>query len=163
MNDYTITTKPPWYITPNYCITFSKDQKEIGKLDFNGPAMTFEGNAEESAKKFFDFIAHSFSDRLNKEKEAVEADLRGMTKSRDFEQQRAEAAERGKNEMIHRYMTVCRELDLVKKDASRYRLMRLLPGNDALLQKLEEISIDPMTPEQFDAVIDTVMEKNNVG
>lgn len=54
--------------TPNYTIKFFKDTGEIGCLDFNGPAMVFTGEAEESAKVFFDWIAKSFSQRLEEER-----------------------------------------------------------------------------------------------
>jgi hypothetical protein len=53
---------------PNYTISFYKNEKQIGALDFNGPTMTFEGDAEESAKVFFDFVAKSFAGRLEQER-----------------------------------------------------------------------------------------------
>ena len=53
---------------PNYNITFHRDDKQIGVLDFNGPEMTFTGDADESAKLFFDFIARSFKARLEQER-----------------------------------------------------------------------------------------------
>jgi hypothetical protein len=53
---------------PNYEISFYKNEKKIGVLDFNGPTMTFEGDAEESAKLFFDFVSKSFASRLEQER-----------------------------------------------------------------------------------------------
>jgi hypothetical protein len=53
---------------PNYNMTFNRDGKQIGVLDFNGPEMTFTGDADESAKVFFDFIAGSFKARLEQER-----------------------------------------------------------------------------------------------
>jgi hypothetical protein len=55
-------------IKPNYNITFHRDGKQIGVLDFNGPEMTFTGDADESAKVFFDHIARSFKARLEQER-----------------------------------------------------------------------------------------------
>jgi hypothetical protein len=55
---------------PNYNITFHNNVKEIGKLDFNGPALVFTGDAEESAKVFIDWIARSFHGRLEEERKA---------------------------------------------------------------------------------------------
>jgi len=53
---------------PNYNITFSnREGLQIGALDFNGGAMVFEGNAEESAIVLFDFVAHYFDQRLKDE------------------------------------------------------------------------------------------------
>jgi hypothetical protein len=58
---------------PNYNITFHRAgdngfiAEEVGHLDFNGQAMKFEGDFEESAKVFFDFIARSFAGRLKEE------------------------------------------------------------------------------------------------
>jgi hypothetical protein len=43
------------------------DGEIIGKLDFNGGAMTFDGNAEESAIKFFHHVSQMFSQRLDEE------------------------------------------------------------------------------------------------
>ena len=53
---------------PNYNITFHNGGKQVGTLDFNGPEMVFEGDAAESAKMFFDFIARSFKARLEHER-----------------------------------------------------------------------------------------------
>jgi len=57
----------------NYSITFHRAgdngfiAQEVGRLDFNGPAMAFEGDAEESAKLFFDWVAQAFAARLKEE------------------------------------------------------------------------------------------------
>jgi len=57
--------------TPNYNITFQNTvdgkQVQIGKLDFNGGMLKFEGNAEESAVKFMDHLATNFNGRLKAE------------------------------------------------------------------------------------------------
>jgi len=58
-------------LKPNYNITFHNGGKEIGKLDFNGPALVFTGDAEESAKVFIDWIARSFHGRLEEERKAA--------------------------------------------------------------------------------------------
>ncbi len=48
-------------ITPAYKMTFvGKDGRTIGVLDFGGPRMTFEGDADESAKVFLDFVSRRF-------------------------------------------------------------------------------------------------------
>ena len=52
----------------NYTICFHKDDKQIGCLDFNGPSMVFTGEAKESAKVFFDFVAEQFKQRLEDER-----------------------------------------------------------------------------------------------
>ena len=57
----------------NYSISFHRAGdngfivEEVGRLDFNGPALVFEGNAEESAKVFIDWVAKSFEGRLKEE------------------------------------------------------------------------------------------------
>jgi len=57
--------------TPNYNITFQNTvdgkQVQVGKIDFNGGVMKFEGNAEESAIKFMDHLATNFNGRLKAE------------------------------------------------------------------------------------------------
>ena len=62
-------------IKPNYNITFHNNYeggtgKQVGKFDFNGPEMVFEGDAAESAKVFVDWVARSFHGRLEQEREA---------------------------------------------------------------------------------------------
>ena len=54
-------------IKPNYNLTFHNSGREIGRMDFNGPEMVFEGNAAESAKVFIDWIATAFKGRLDEE------------------------------------------------------------------------------------------------
>ena len=54
---------------PNHNMTFhNQDGKQMGALDFNGPEMTFTGDADESAKVFFDLIARLFKARLDQER-----------------------------------------------------------------------------------------------
>jgi hypothetical protein len=54
---------------PSHNIIFhNQDGKQVGALNFNGPEMTFTGDADESAKVFFDFIARSFKARLEQER-----------------------------------------------------------------------------------------------
>jgi len=74
-SEHTYTFKPPsepvftlMEMKPNYNITFHRDGKQVGVLDFNGPEMTFTGDADESAKVFFDFIAGWFKGRLEQER-----------------------------------------------------------------------------------------------
>ena len=53
---------------PNYSIYFhDKDNQTVGKIDFNGPTLVFEGDAEESAKVFIDWVAMAFEGRLKEE------------------------------------------------------------------------------------------------
>lgn len=63
-------------IKPDYNISFHNNTdtsgagKMVGKLDFNGPEMVFEGDAAESAKVFIDWIATAFKGRLEEERQA---------------------------------------------------------------------------------------------
>lgn len=60
---------------PNYNIVFKNnvgdalnaEQVEIGRLDFNGGVMKFEGNADQSAMVFMDSLATTFRGRLQDE------------------------------------------------------------------------------------------------
>jgi hypothetical protein len=56
---------------PDYNITFNNtvDGKnvQIGKIDFNGGTMKFEGNADQSAVVFMDSLATTFQGRLKAE------------------------------------------------------------------------------------------------
>ena len=53
----------------NYNFVFHNGDHEVGRLDFNSGVMVFEGDAEESAKIFFDALAEKFADRLKEERE----------------------------------------------------------------------------------------------
>jgi hypothetical protein len=66
-------------IKPNYNISFHNNGKEVGKLDFNGPALVFTGDAEESAKVFIDWVAKSFHGRLEEERKAAQRPFVGLT------------------------------------------------------------------------------------
>ena len=83
---------------PNYNLTFHRDGQEVGKFDFNGPEMIFEGDAAESAKVFVDFVARSFHGRLKEERDA------GREEARKEMQGRVETLD----EM---YKLVCRQRD----------------------------------------------------
>ncbi|MFA5025456.1 MAG: hypothetical protein WC503_03055 [Candidatus Shapirobacteria bacterium] len=51
---------------PNNYIKFFDNEKEVGVLLWNGGSLTFEGNAEESAKIFFDYLYTLNQDHVNK-------------------------------------------------------------------------------------------------
>ena len=51
-------------LKPNYSVTFHNEGKMVGALDFNGDVMKFEGEAEESAKAFFDWLSSMFDKRI---------------------------------------------------------------------------------------------------
>jgi hypothetical protein len=53
---------------PNYTLIFhNEDNMQIGKFDFNGEGLEFEGNATESAILFINWIAEEFKGRLEAE------------------------------------------------------------------------------------------------
>jgi len=60
-------------IKPNYTLTFYKNtntgnpEQQVGRMDFNGSEMIFEGDAAESAKVFIDWIATMWKRRLDEE------------------------------------------------------------------------------------------------
>ena len=53
----------------SYDITFHDGSRNVGRLDFNDGVLKFEGQAEESAQVFIDFLAERFSGRLQEERE----------------------------------------------------------------------------------------------
>jgi hypothetical protein len=74
MKEITEITDYPMNITEyelstDYNVEFHIDGRRIGRLDFNSGVMVFEGDAEESAKVFFDALAEKFADRLKEERE----------------------------------------------------------------------------------------------
>jgi len=54
-------------ITPNHMFHFHNGENTVGTLNFNGAELVFNGNADESAKVFFDFVAKYFDQRLKDE------------------------------------------------------------------------------------------------
>lgn len=59
---------------PNYNITFNRDGREVGKLDFNGPEMVFTGDMAPSAQTFLEFLAQSFKGRLEQERAVAQSE-----------------------------------------------------------------------------------------
>jgi predicted alpha/beta hydrolase len=52
----------------NHNITFTNAEGyEVGTMDFNGPGLSFEGVADESAIVFMDWVANIFKQRLQDE------------------------------------------------------------------------------------------------
>lgn len=65
-------------ITSHYISFKNKENKEVGKLDFNGDKLVFEGDVEESAKKFMDYLLMVFENKIDKM--TMEAYHRGWNK-----------------------------------------------------------------------------------
>ena len=62
-------------IEPKYNLMFHNAEGHVvGTMDFNGPGLAFEGNAEMSAIVFIDWIAKAFESRLKEEYERGFAD-----------------------------------------------------------------------------------------
>ena len=61
----TMTFKPPKH--DSKLIFMNQDGDEVGVLDFNGPGLAFEGNAEESAIVFMTWVGEKFKQRLEQE------------------------------------------------------------------------------------------------
>ncbi len=81
---YTDDTNPSFVnnfnIEPNYTLVFNgPDYKELGKFDFNGDKLKFEGEVEPSAEVFIKFLLNSFNKRVD---EIVEKKLRIKTNGR---------------------------------------------------------------------------------
>lgn len=57
-------------LKPNYNLTFHRDGQQVGKFDFTGPEMIFEGNAVESAQVLVDYVANAFHGRLEEERKS---------------------------------------------------------------------------------------------
>jgi hypothetical protein len=91
---------------PNYNITFQNTvdgkQVEVGKIDFNGGALKFEGNFEESAVKFMDHLAGSFQGRLKAEHVgAAKLLVEFVTFELSDEMELDDAYRKGFNDAIH--------------------------------------------------------------
>lgn len=64
-------------LSPTYTLVFSRDGKEVGRLDFNQSPATFTGDADESAKVFFEtvcFDGTTYIDRIA----ALEAEVENL-------------------------------------------------------------------------------------
>lgn len=61
--------------TQTYYISFNnKENKELGKLDFKGDKLVFEGNVEESAEVFIDYLLKMYNQRIEEIKEDAFSD-----------------------------------------------------------------------------------------
>ena len=59
----------------NYSIRFhNSDNEEVGVMDFNGAGLSFEGKAEQGAIVFLDWVAKTFTGRLQEEYDKGYAD-----------------------------------------------------------------------------------------
>jgi hypothetical protein len=131
METPTLTT---FAMKQDYNITFHQyGHGEIGRLDFNGPELVFTGNASESAKVFFDWIAKSFAGRLEEERNALRGELNAKS----------------------------RELEEARKDAERYRWLRehfmhIFCGDDDTSEGNFTLHADTV-PERLDAAIDSAL------
>ena len=91
---------------PDYNITFNNtvDGKnvQIGKIDFNGGTMKFEGNADQSAVVFMDSLATTFQGRLKAEHvSAAKLIVEFVTFELDSEMELDDAYRKGFNDAIH--------------------------------------------------------------
>lgn len=92
--------KPDYNITLNN--TIDGKQVQIGKLDFNGAVMKFEGNAEESAVVFMDSLATTFQGRLKAEHvNAAKLLTEFVTFELDSEMELDDGYRKGFNDAIH--------------------------------------------------------------
>jgi hypothetical protein len=76
---YALDTKPNYNITFHNNLNTLDAGKQVGKLDFNGPELVFEGDAAESAKVFIDWVAMTFHGRLKEEREAGRQEAEEVT------------------------------------------------------------------------------------
>jgi hypothetical protein len=60
----TITKENSFPFAPNHVIKFFKEGNDMGKLDLNGDKLKFEGDVEESAKLFIDYLLNVFNERI---------------------------------------------------------------------------------------------------
>jgi hypothetical protein len=54
-------------VKPDYNMTFWNEEKQIGEIEWNDGVMKFNGNLDESAKVFFEFLK-PYMDSYIKEK-----------------------------------------------------------------------------------------------
>jgi len=64
-SNYTIVGNPEVVEVPRNIIFMGKDNKEVGKLSWDDGIFNFEGEAEKSAKIFFDFLKSWFPELNN--------------------------------------------------------------------------------------------------
>ena len=71
---------------PKYNLVFQNAEgEEIGVLDFNGPGLAFEGNADLSAIVFMDWVGKNFKKRLEEEY------ARGLKDGKAFTQEQSKS------------------------------------------------------------------------
>lgn len=58
------------FLKPSYNISFHNGTEVVGRFDFNGPKMTFEGDVDASVELFVKALSYWFDGRLKQEREA---------------------------------------------------------------------------------------------
>jgi hypothetical protein len=62
---FTCIDNAPTLFEPNYTVRFcNKEHKEVGNFDFNEDKLKFEGDMEESAKIFMNYLLYVFNQRI---------------------------------------------------------------------------------------------------
>jgi hypothetical protein len=61
------------YKTPHNITFHNEENKEVGRLEFGGKGMFFTGNADESAKIFFEYLETMFGNYI---KELIKEDYK---------------------------------------------------------------------------------------
>ncbi len=63
VDKYLVTNREDWHIHSANppCFVFQDDKKEIGRLEWKDGLMTFTGNADASARMFFDAVCYLFN------------------------------------------------------------------------------------------------------
>ena len=74
------TAETAFIAPPNWHVLFHNDEMVVGKLDFNGPELKFEGDADASAKVFMDYLAQRFVGRLAQERKPLEDRIKELEK-----------------------------------------------------------------------------------
>jgi hypothetical protein len=69
---FTSTIQPSLKVKEDYSITFFNDYGIVGKFDFNGPKLKFEGDLDESAELFVNHLCMLFEKRLDTERKKME-------------------------------------------------------------------------------------------
>ncbi len=149
-------------LTTNYNMSFHNASGVIGTLDFNGPALVFTGEAEESAKVFIDWIAKQFHGRLEQERKSAPSEIeptdwkaRAEKAERDRDGFKSQlAAEREHGKLLQTRLDEARALN----EASASARGSITPENideaveaGQIIERLQRPVYQPLSEESFRA------------
>jgi hypothetical protein len=76
MEDFQLVISEP--TVPRNIVFFDNNQKEVGRIDWTDGIIKFDGDVDESAKIFFEFLLRETAEKLKKENIKLKEKIREL-------------------------------------------------------------------------------------